>query len=125
MDDILPSSFGPVGRVTVFPQAPAGLPPCTSFSRCELGAIFSVYGPKVAEGEWRDYSIDFLKDRAVFSIFRRTAERPLYRIEKSPKQTKRQGAYSVVATTGLILKRGHDLAKVLRVLDHRLRVVKS
>ena len=82
--------------------------------------IFSVYGAKVAEGEWRDYSIDFLKDRAVFSIFRRSSERPLYRIEKNPRLTNRQGAYSVVAMTGLILKRGHDLAKVLRVLDRKL-----
>ncbi len=125
MSDTLPSAFGPAGHSPVLPPAPAGLLPYTSFSRHELNAIFSVYGAKVAEGEWRDYSIDFLKDRAVFSIFRRAAERPLYRIEKNPKQTKRQGAYSVVATTGLILKRGHDLGKVLRVLDRKLRLVKS
>jgi len=123
MNDIMPSASGPAGRPTVFPQAPAGLPPYTSFSRHELNAIFSLYGAKVAEGEWRDYSIDFLKDRAVFSIFRSPAERPLYRIEKNPKLNKRQGAYSVVATTGLILKRGHDLPNVLRVLDRKLRVV--
>jgi hypothetical protein len=125
MSDTLPSAFGPAGRLSVFPQAPAGLLPYTSFSRHELNAIFSIYGAKVAEGEWRDYSIDFLKDQAIFSVFRRSAERPLYRIEKNPKLTKRQGTYSVVATTGLILKRGHDLAKVLRVLDRKLRVVKS
>jgi Protein of unknown function (DUF2794) len=122
MDDILPSAFGPAGQISALPAA--GLP-CTSFSKNELSAIFSVYGAKVAEGEWRDYSIDFQKDRAVFSIFRRTAERPLYRIEKDPKVSKRQGAYSVVAMTGLILKRGHDLGKVLRVLDRKLRLVKS
>ncbi len=124
MDDILPSAYGPAGQAAKFAQPPAGLP-CTSFSRHELGAIFSVYGAKVAEGEWRDYSIDFLKDRAVFSIFRRASERPLYRIEKDPKLNKRQGAYSVVAMTGLILKRGHDLSKVLRVLERRLRIVSS
>ncbi|MGO9170828.1 MAG: DUF2794 domain-containing protein [Rhodomicrobium sp.] len=123
MNDILPSAFGPAGRATPVPQAPAGLLPYTSFSRHELDAIFSLYGEKVAEGEWRDYSIDFLKDRAVFSIFRRSSERPLYRIEKNPKLNKKQGAYSVVATTGLILKRGHDLSKVLRVLDRKLHVV--
>jgi hypothetical protein len=124
MDDILPSAFGPAGQAASIAQLPAG-PPCTSFSRRELSAIFSLYGAKVAEGEWRDYSIDFLKDRAVFSVFRRSAERPLYRIEKNPKLNRRQGAYSVVAMTGLILKRGHDLAKVLRVLDRRLRIVRS
>ena len=125
MIDPLPSAFGPAGQIPPASQASAGLPPYTSFNRHELNEIFSVYGAKVAEGEWRDYSIDFLKDRAVFSIFRRSAERPLYWIEKNPKQTKRQGAYSVVATTGLILKRGHDLGKVLRVLDRKLQLVKS
>jgi hypothetical protein len=124
MNDILPSAAGPAGSANPFPQTPAGLP-YTSFDRNELNAIFSLYGSKVAEGEWRDYSIDFLKDRAVFSIFRRAAERPLYRIEKNPKLNRRQGAYSVVAMTGLILKRGHDLSKVLRVLDRRLLVVGS
>ncbi len=125
MNDILPSAPGPAGLPTPIPFAPAGRLPIASFDRGELSAIFSLYGTKVAEGEWRDYSIDFLKDRAVFSIFRRASERPLYRIEKDIKLTKRQGAYSVVATTGLILKRGHDLAKVLRVLDRRLRIVRS
>ncbi len=123
MDDILPSAFGPAGQAASIAQLPAGLP-YTSFSRHELCAILSLYGSKVAEGEWRDYSIDFLKDKAVFSVFRRSSERPVYRIEKNPKLNKRQGAYSVVAMTGLILKRGHDLTKVLRVLD-RLRIVRS
>src|SRR5208337_3430673 len=125
MNDILPSAHCPAGIPTPIPLAPAGLLPFTSFDRRELNAIFSLYGSKVAEGEWRDYSIDFLKDRAVFSVFRRAAERPLYRIEKNPKLNRRQGAYSVVAMTGLILKRGHDLSKVLRVLDRRLLVVSS
>ena len=121
MTDILPCASSPAGGSSI-PQAPAGLLPFTSFSRHELKAIFSLYGAKVAAGEWRDYSIDFLKDKAVFSIFRRSTERPLYRIEKNPRLTKRQGAYSVVAMTGLILKRGHDLARVLRVLDRNLSV---
>jgi hypothetical protein len=122
MDNVLPSACGPAGQLNALP--PAGLP-YTSFSRNELSAIFSLYGAKVAEGEWRDYSIDFLRDRAVFSIFRRATERPLYRIEKDPKLNKRQGSYSVIAMTGLILKRGHDLAKVLRVLDRKLGLVKA
>jgi hypothetical protein len=125
MTDILPSAFSPAGGSSIIPQTSAGLIPFTSFSRHELNAIFSLYGAQVAAGEWRDYSIDFLKDKAVFSIFRGSAERPLYRIEKNPKLTKRQGAYSVVAMTGLILKRGHDLAKVLRVLDRKLSVVNA
>ncbi len=120
MSDTLPSALRPAGG---FGQAPSGPLPFTGFSRHELNAIFSIYGAKVAAGEWRDYSIDFLKDRAVFSIFRRSCERPLYRIEKNPKLNKRQGAYSVVAMTGLILKRGHDLGKVLRVLDRKLSIV--
>jgi hypothetical protein len=96
-----------------------------AFDRRELQQILDLYGRKVAAGEWRDYAIDHLREKAVFSIFRRTSEVPLYRIEKDPKLARRQGVYSVIAATGLILKRGHDLAHVLRVLDRRLRLVEA
>jgi hypothetical protein len=94
-----------------------------TFDRRELDRILDLYGRKVAAGEWRDYAIDFHKDRAVFSIFRRSCEMPLYRIEKNPRLGRRQGAYSVVSVTGLILKRGHELDRVLRVLDPSLSIV--
>lgn len=94
-----------------------------TFDRRELQEILNLYGRKVAAGEWRDYAIDFSPSLAVFSIFRRTSELPLYRIEKNPKQARRQGLYSVVASTGLILKRGPDLTKVLAVLEKKLRLV--
>ena len=98
------AAAGPVsGRVT--------------FNRLELNRILNLYGRMVADGEWRDYAIDFLKDRAVFSVFRRSSEVPIYRIEKNPKLGRRQGAYSVVSATGLIVRRGHELDRVLRVLD--------
>ena len=77
---------------------------------------------KVASGEWRDYAIDFGREKAVFSVFRRTSEVPLYRIEKCPRLARRQGAYSVVATMGLILKRGHELRRVLAVLEKGVRL---
>ncbi len=77
----------------------------------------------VAAGEWRDYAIDFLKDRAVFSIFRRASEVPLYRIEKNPALARRQGAYSVISASGLILRRGAELERVLLVIDRKLEVV--
>jgi len=94
------------------------------FDRHELDAILSVYGRMVADGEWRDYAMGAFKDVAVFSVFRRTSEMPLYRIEKRPKLARKQGAYAVVAATGLILKRGHDLKQVLKVFDKRaLRLV--
>jgi hypothetical protein len=96
-----------------------------AFDRRELTQILDVYGRKVASGEWRDYAIDTLKEKAVFSVFRRASEVPLYRIEKAPKLSRRQGAYSVIAATGLILKRGHDLARVLRALDRGLRLVEA
>ncbi|MHA1517603.1 MAG: DUF2794 domain-containing protein [Alphaproteobacteria bacterium] len=96
-----------------------------SFDRRELTQILNVYGRKVARGEWRDYAIDTLTEKAVFSVFRRSSEMPLYRIEKTPKLARRQGAYSVIAATGLILKRGHDLARVLRALDKGLRLVEA
>ena len=79
----------------------------------------------VAANEWRDYAIDHLSDRAVFSVFRRSREHPLYQIVKSPKLARKQGAFSVVAAGGLILKRGHELAQVLRVFDKTLRLVKA
>jgi hypothetical protein len=88
----------------------------------ELNQILNLYGRKVAAGECRDYAIDFGREKAVFSIFRRTSEVPLYRIEKNPKLAMRQGAYSVVAATGHIMKRGHDLARVLGVLDQKVRL---
>ncbi len=94
-----------------------------NFDRRELTAILDVYGRFVAAGEWRDYALDFGRERAVFSVFRRTAEMPLYRIEKNPRLAAKQGAFSVVAATGLVLKRGQDLARVLRVFEKPLRLV--
>jgi hypothetical protein len=94
-----------------------------SFDRRELRVIFDLYGAKVASGEWRDYAIDFSATRAAFSIFRRTSETPLFRIEKNPELARRQGAYSVIAATGLIMRRGHDLKRVIGVLDRRLQLV--
>ena len=88
-----------------------------SFNRRELETILRIYGTKVIEGEWRDYAIDHLNDRAVFSIFRRASEVPLYRIEKNPDNARKQGAYSVIAAGGLVLKRGHQLASVLKALE--------
>lgn len=94
-------------------------PATTVFDRRELGVILAVYGRKVAAGEWRDYALDFGREKATFSVYRRSSEWPLYRIEKNPKNARRQGAYSVISATGLILKRGHDLERVLEVLEKR------
>jgi hypothetical protein len=91
-----------------------------AFDRSELAAILTLYGRMVAAGEWRDYGMSFLKDAAIFSVFRRTAEHPLYRIEKRPKLRHKQGLYAVIALDGQVLKRGHDLRAVLRVLDRKL-----
>ena len=96
------------------------LPEQVHFDRHELGAILRLYGQMVAAGEWRDYGISALREAAVFSVFRRTAEFPLYRIEKRPKLRGKQGMYSVVGMDGYILRRGHDLAQVLRVLEQKL-----
>lgn len=96
------------------------LPDPVHFDRRELGTIMGLYGRMVAAGEWRDYGISSLGDVAVFSVFRRTAEHPLYRIEKRPKLRNRQGLYAVIGLDGRILKRGHDLKSVLRVLEKKL-----
>ncbi len=93
------------------------------FDRKELDAILRVYGMMVAAGEWRDYAIDGLKDRAEFSVFRHAAEHPLYRIVKTPAEARRQGAWKIVSATGVILKRGQDLPQVLKLFDRaRLRL---
>jgi hypothetical protein len=94
-----------------------------TFNRHELDRILNLYGRMVAIGEWRDYAIDFMKDRAVFSIFRRTSEVPIYRIEKDPKLARKQGVYSVISATGLIVRRGPELDRVLRAIDKPLRIV--
>ena len=89
------------------------------FDRRELDALLRLYGRQVAAGEWRDYAIDGLSDAAVFSVFRRTAEQPAYRIEKRPALARRQGAWAVYGQGGVVLRRGHELAQVLRVFDSR------
>lgn len=98
----------------------AGPAAITSFNRRELTLILGVYGRMLETGMARDYAIDHLRDRAVFSIFRRTSETPLYRVEKRPKDANRQGAWSVTGAAGGTLKRGRDLAQVLRVFDRKL-----
>jgi hypothetical protein len=106
------------------PPAPIPFPPRAedrvSFDRRVLGLILSVYGRMVALGEWRDYGIAALGDVAVFSIFRRTAEVPLYQIEKRPRLRLRQGQYAVLGEGGQVLRRGQDLVHVLKVFDRRL-----
>jgi hypothetical protein len=99
------------------------LPAPIAFDRRELVTILTLYGRMVAAGEWRDYAIDHGSEKAVFSIFHRTAESPLYRIEKTPKLSRKLGLYSVVARGGAILRRGSDLAQVLRVLLSRPMLV--
>lgn len=111
-------SFSPSLTAATLPA-----PQQVAFDRHELSQLLSLYGRKVASGEWRDYAMDFLKDRAVFSVFRRSAEYPLFRIEKNPKLARKQGAYSVIAAGGQILKRGHELDRVLRVLEKAVRLV--
>jgi len=106
-------------------RAATAVPPPNrvTFNRLELNRILNLYGRMVADGEWRDYAIDFLKDRAVFSVFRRASEVPIYRIEKDPRLARKQGMYSVISATGLILRRGQELERVLLVIDRKLAVV--
>ena len=110
--------------LSVSPQGRQGFD-MVRFDRRELDQILRIYSLMVGAGEWRDYAIDHLKDRAVFSVFRRSSEVPLYRIEKNPKLARRQGAFSVIAASGMVMKRGHELANVLKIFDKPLRVVAS
>jgi hypothetical protein len=99
------------------------MPSTVSFDRRELTTILNIYGRMVAAGEWRDYAIDFLRERALFSIYKRASERPLYVVEKNPKLRNRQGQYLVMSQDGRILRRGHDLSAVLRILEPKLALV--
>ena len=118
-------SLGDTDPSAIFGGAAATAAPVSrvTFDRRELDRIFGLYGRMVAAGEWRDYAMDFSAQKAVFSVFRRTTEFPLYRIEKNPQLARKQGVYSVVAPNGLILKRGPDLKRVLAVLEQKLRPV--
>lgn len=111
-----PMTLQPPTPLSPRPHAPEQV----AFHRTELSLILGVYGRMVAAGEWRDYGISCLRDVAVFSVFRRTAENPLYRIEKRPKLRLKQGMYAVIGMDGQVLKRGHDLRTVLRVLERKL-----
>lgn len=94
-------------------------PQSVMWHRRELDEILKVYGRFVAQGEWKDYAIDGLRDCAVFSIFRRASEMPMYTIVKTPAEAQKQGQYKVVSMTGQILKRGQDLKQVLKVFDKK------
>lgn len=94
-----------------------GKPSQVAFDRKELSAILNVYGQMVSQGDWKDYAMDFLADKAIFSVYRKASEHALYRIEKVPALRKKQGQFAVIAPGGLVLKRGHDLIAVLRVFD--------
>jgi hypothetical protein len=91
-----------------------------TFDRRELSQILNIYGRMVVAGEWRDYAMDFLRDRAVFSIFRRTSEVPLFTVVKDPARARKQGMYAVINAQGAVLKRGHELAQVLKVFDKKM-----
>lgn len=125
MSEVEPIQFSPrlgaglAGKAASLQTPQATL---TTFDRRELNDILALYGRKVAAGEWRDYAIDFERDAAVFSVFRRASEIPLYRIEKQPRLARRQGAYSIVTATGLVLKRGHELSRVLGALEKTVRL---
>ncbi len=110
-------------QVVSLPRYAPAMP--VMFDRRELDRIFQIYSRMVGGGEWRDYAIDALADRAIFSVFRRASEYPLYRIEKNPKLARKQGAFSVVSSSGVILKRGHELGAVLSVFERGLRLVET
>ena len=118
-EDADPSELRAVARSA----AANSFPSRVTFNRIEIDRILNLYGRMVADGEWRDYAIDFLRDRAVFSVFRRASEMPIYRIEKDPRLARKQGMYSVISATGLILRRGHELERVLLAIDRKLGLV--
>ena len=122
--DVRGTAHDAANNVASFPPRDRrDVPERIAFNKDELQTILNLYGRMVAAGEWRDYAMDFLKERAVFSIFRRASEVPIYRVEKTPKLASKQGAFSVISATGLVMRRGNDLARVLAVLDKKIKLV--
>lgn len=115
------SNSSVVVDINQYKQGKDSLP--VTFHRRELDAILWIYGRMVGENEWRDYAIDHTREKAIFSVFKRSGELPLFRIEKDPKLAAKQGAYAVINTNGTILKRGHELRQVLKVFDKTLKLV--
>lgn len=108
-----------MGTVHPFPAGGAK-PTQIGFERAELTRITDLYGRMVAAGLWKDYAIEFTADAAAFWAFRRSAERPEYKIEKRPALRSRQGAWALIGENGLVLKRGHELGPVLAPVERRL-----
>jgi hypothetical protein len=108
-----------MGTVHPFPVS-KGVAPQIGFDRAELSRIIDLYGRMVAAGLWKDYAIEFGKDAAAFWAFRRTAERPEYRIEKRPALRSKQGMWALIGENGSVLKRGHELGPVLAPIERRL-----
>ena len=110
-------------NVTPFPRSFSGQPggpQQTAFDRIELSRIMDLYGRMVSAGQWRDYAIDLNRDVAIFSAFRRSAERPEYRIEKRPSLRNRQGMWALINESGAVLRRGQELAGILAPVERRL-----
>ena len=91
-----------------------------SFDRRELSKLLNVYSRRVASGEWRDYAIDFRPGMAIFSMFRHTAEQPLFAIAKVPGGN---NAGYVVYNGPRKLAHGDSLEDVLSVFDRKLRLL--
>lgn len=107
-----------LSNVTTLPQSRAV--PQTVFDRAELNAILNIYGRMVVAGYWRDYALDFGREAAVFSAFRRASERPEIQIIKRPELRLRQGMFALIGEAGAVLKRGPELASVLAPLERKL-----
>ena len=93
-----------------------------AFTRSELSQMLSVYSRRVADGEWRDYAIDNRDGMAVFSIFRRTHERPLFAIVK--QSTEPLAEYALFAGPEQ-LDTGCSLSDLLVALESRPRLIQG
>lgn len=106
-----------MGVVAPFPTAMGAQ---VAFDRAELTRILDLYGRMVAAGHWKDYAMDMGRDAAVFSAYRRAAERPEFRIEKRPALRNRQGQWALIGEHGVVLRRGQELGPVLAPIERRL-----
>ena len=92
------------------------------FNRDELNLLLGVYSRKVAVGAWRDYAIDHRSHMAVFSIYRRSQERPVFAVTKVMLRGEKAASYVLQADSRQI-RSTRSLMDIVRLLERRPALV--
>ncbi len=93
------------------------------FDKRELRQLLGCYSRRVMAGEWRDYAIDLGPKGAVFSVFRHTADHPLFSIVKLAAG--RDKGCFLLASGAAVLRRAHTVGDLVRLIESKPRLVWS